>query len=163
MLAKLILFHSTVQIAVVLLIRKRMGLFFIKNHLLRCFYCFSLLNWIVALILSLLLKLPPRKLAPWFILWSFFLLRLLFIFMNIPSALAWNTVVMSGMEAPIDTWIFFNKLQKRLCRDFGPTPAVSPNPLAHLRNVASLNLLYSLHIRGSLDALIGCMVFCYHF
>ena len=107
MLAKLILFHSTVQIAVVLLIRKRMGLFFIKNHLLRCFYCFSLLNWIVALILSLLLKLPPRKLAPWFILWRFFLLRLLFIFMNIPSALAWNTVVMSGLEAPIDTWIFW--------------------------------------------------------
>ena len=58
---------------------------------------------------------------------------------------------------------FLNKLQKRLCRDFGPTLAVSPNPLAHLRNVASLNLLYSLHIRGSLDALIGCMVFCYHF
>ena len=35
-----------------------------ENHLLRCFGRPSLLNWIGALTLSLLLKLPPRKLKP---------------------------------------------------------------------------------------------------
>ena len=50
-------------------------------------------NWIGALTLSLLLKLPPRKLKPWFILWSFFLLRLYSISVNLPCSLAWNTVV----------------------------------------------------------------------
>ena len=44
----------------------------------------SLLNWIGAVTLSLLLKLPLRKLEPWFILWSFFLLRLLCISINLP-------------------------------------------------------------------------------
>ena len=37
----------------------------------------SLLNWIGALTLSPMLKLPPRKLQPWFSLWSFFVQRLL--------------------------------------------------------------------------------------
>ena len=36
------------------------------------------------LTLSLLLKLPPRKLEPWFVLWSFFLLKLLCISMSLP-------------------------------------------------------------------------------
>ena len=35
-----------------------------ENHLLRCSGGLSLLNWIGALTLSLLLKLPPRKLEP---------------------------------------------------------------------------------------------------
>ena len=38
---------------------------------------FSFQNWIGAFILSLLLKLPPRKLKHWLDLWIFFLLRLL--------------------------------------------------------------------------------------
>ena len=50
---------------------KWMGLFLRKNHLLRCWGWLSLLNWIGTLTLSLLLKLPPRKLEPRFILWSF--------------------------------------------------------------------------------------------
>ena len=49
-------------ITVVLLMWKWMGLFFRKNHLLRCWDWPSLLNWIWVLTLSLLLKLPPRKL-----------------------------------------------------------------------------------------------------
>ena len=55
-----------------------------KNHHLR--YCgwLSLLNWMVVLTLSLLLKLLPRKFEPRFVLWSFFLLRLLCVFINIP-------------------------------------------------------------------------------
>ena len=43
---------------------KRMGLFLRQNHLLRCCSCLSLLNWIEALTLSLLLKLPLGKLEP---------------------------------------------------------------------------------------------------
>ena len=35
-----------------------------KIHLLRCCGCLSLLNWIWAVTLSLLLKLPPRKCEP---------------------------------------------------------------------------------------------------
>ena len=57
---QLILFHgsnSTGTIAV-----KWMGLFFRKNHFLRCYGSLFLLNWIGTLISSLLLKLPPRKL-----------------------------------------------------------------------------------------------------
>ena len=42
--------------------KKWMGLFFRKNYILSFWGCLSLLNWIVPLKLSLLLKLPPRKL-----------------------------------------------------------------------------------------------------
>ena len=60
----------------------------------------SLLNWIGALTLSLLLKLPWRKLGPWFVLWSFCLLRLLSISIDLP----YNTVVMSGLLLLVATW-----------------------------------------------------------
>ena len=46
----------------VLLMQKCMGMFLRINHLLRCWGWLSLLNWVGALTLSLLLKLPPRKL-----------------------------------------------------------------------------------------------------
>ena len=49
-------------ITMVLLMWKWMGLLLRKNHLLRCWGWPSLLNWIRVLTLSLLLKLPPRKL-----------------------------------------------------------------------------------------------------
>ena len=61
MLEKLNLFCLT---NLVLLIRKLMGLSIQKNHLLRCWGCLFLKNLIGAITLSLLLKLPPRKLDP---------------------------------------------------------------------------------------------------
>ena len=64
---------------------------------LRCWTWLSLFSWIGALILSLLLKLPLRRLEPWFVLWSFFLLKLLCIFINLWYSHAWNTFVMSGL------------------------------------------------------------------
>ena len=64
----------------------------------------SLLNWIGALTLSLLLKVPPKKLEPWFVLWNFFPLRLLCISINLPYNHAWNTVVMSGLVLLVATW-----------------------------------------------------------
>ena len=61
-LGKLSWFCLTGLITMVLLMWKWMGLFLRKNHLLRCWGWPSLLNWIGFLTLSLLLKLPPRKL-----------------------------------------------------------------------------------------------------
>ena len=62
MLGKLNWFRLTGLITMVLLMWKWMGLFLRKNHLLRCWGWPSLLNCIGVLTLSLLLKLPPRKL-----------------------------------------------------------------------------------------------------
>ena len=118
---------------------KWMGLFLRKNHLLSCWGWLSLLNWIKALALSLLLKLPPRKLEPWFVLWSFFLLRLLFISINLPYGHAWNTVFMSGLVllvASCNCWVSYKNGYAGL---FGPLLAASLEPLAHRQNVASLS------------------------
>ena len=79
------LFHLTNLITLVLLMWKWMGLFLRKNHLLTCWGWLSLLNWIGALTLSLLLTVPPIKLEPWFVLWSFFLLRIFCISINLLS------------------------------------------------------------------------------
>ena len=72
------------------------SLFLWKNNILRCWGWHSLLNWIGAITSSILLKLPPRKLEPSFIL-CFFFLRLLCISINLPYGHAWNTVAMSGL------------------------------------------------------------------
>ena len=66
-----------------------MDLYFRKNHLLKYCYCISLLNWIGILTV----KNNPRKLEPWSVLWSMFLLRLLFVSINQPYYLAWNFVI----------------------------------------------------------------------
>ena len=58
-----------------------------------------------ALILSLLLKLPSIKLEPWFLLWELLLLRLLFVSINLPYNLAWNTANMPGLVLLPATWI----------------------------------------------------------
>ena len=93
MLGTLSWFRLTGLTTMVLLMWKGMGLFLRKNHHLRCLDWHSLLNWIGVVTLSLLLKLPPRKLGLWFVLWSFFLLRLLCISINPPYVHVWNTVV----------------------------------------------------------------------
>ena len=49
-----------------------------KNNFVKCWGYLCFLNWIGVLTLSLLLKLHPRKLEPWFVLWSLFLLNFLF-------------------------------------------------------------------------------------
>ena len=60
--------NNTIKlITLVILTWKWMSLFLRKNHLLRWWDCLPLLNWIGALTLSLLLKLPPRKLELWFV------------------------------------------------------------------------------------------------
>ena len=91
-------------ITLVLLMWKWIGLVFMKNHILRCWSWLSLLNWIMALTLSLLLKLPPRKVEPWFVLWSSFLLRLFCVSINLPHGHAWNTVVIFRLVLLVATW-----------------------------------------------------------
>ena len=61
-LANLSWLRLTGLITMVLLLWKWMDLFLRKNYPLRCWRWPSLLNWIGALTLPLLLKLPPRKL-----------------------------------------------------------------------------------------------------
>ena len=104
MLEKLNWFCLTGLIALVLLMWKWLGLFLSKNHLLRCWCWRTLLNWIGTLTLFLLLKLPSRKLEPWFVLWSFFLLKLLCISINLPYSHVWNTVAMFGLVLLVATW-----------------------------------------------------------
>ena len=104
MLGKLNWFCLTSLVRMVLLMWKWMGLLLRKNHLLRCWGWPSLLNWIGALILSLLVKLPSRKLEPKLALWSFFLLSLLCISRNLQYAHVWNAVVTSGLVSLIATW-----------------------------------------------------------
>ena len=58
---------------------------------------FSKLDWGS---LYFLLKLPPRKSEPAFVLGSFVLLRLLCISINLSYVHAWNTAVMSGRVCP---------------------------------------------------------------
>ena len=129
-----------------LLMWKWMGLFLRKNHRLRSWGWLSLLNWIGALTLSLFLKLPPRKLGPWFILWSFYLLRLLFIYKSsIRSCMEYCCHVWAG--APSCYLGVLDKLQKRICRAVGPLLATSLEPLAHPRNVATLYLLCMYYFR----------------
>ena len=104
MLGKLSWFHLTGLITMALLIWKWMGLLLRKIHLFRSWGWHSLLNWIWALTLSLLLKPPPRKWELKFVQWSFFLLRWLCITINLPYAHVWNTVVTSGLVPLVAAW-----------------------------------------------------------
>ena len=100
--------------------------------LLRFWSYLSLLNNIGALTLPPLLKLSPRKVGRWCALWSFFLMRLLFVSINLPYGLEYCCHVWAG--APICFLGFLNKAQKRIWRTVGLSPAASLEPLAHRRN-----------------------------
>ena len=97
MLEKLNWFCLIALIPLVLLTWKKMGVTSKKNHLLRCWGWLFFVNWIGALTLNL----APRKLKPCFILWSFFLLRLLCISTNLRYGHAWNT---SGLVLLAAIW-----------------------------------------------------------
>ena len=121
----------------VLLMWKWMCLFFRKNPLSRCLHWLSFLNRIGALTLSVLLK-KTRKLEPWFVLWSFFLLRLLCIskFAIWPNMQYYHHVWAGAHSCYLE---FLDKQQKQICRTNGPSLAASLESLAHCRKVASLS------------------------
>ena len=103
MLEKLSWCFLTGLMTLMLLMWKWMGLFLRENHLLRCWGWLALLNCLGSYII-LLIKVPPRKLKPWFVLWSFFLLRLVCISINLPYSYVWNTVVTSELMSLVATW-----------------------------------------------------------
>ena len=143
---------------------KWMVLFLRKNHLLRCWDWLSVPNRIGALTLFLLLKLPPRKLEPWFVLWSFFLLRLLCISIKLPT-----TTIRPCMEYCWNVWAgvpsryltLLDKLQKWLCRNAGASLAASLEPFAHRLNVASLSLFRTYYLGRSSSELAQLVPFPY--
>ena len=126
MLEKLYLFRLTSLITLVLLMLKWLGLLLSRSHLLRSWGSISVLDSIEVLTLSQWLKLPPRKLEPWFVLSSFFFLSLPCISINIPCDLAWNIFVITG----------------QVHRTVGPSLTVSLEALAHHPNAASSSLFY---------------------
>ena len=81
-------------------------------------------------------KLPPRKLGPWFILWRFFLLKLLY-----------EATIEPCMEHCCDVWAgapscYSELLQKRICRTAGSLLVASFEPLHIRQNIASSSLFY---------------------
>ena len=100
----------------------------------------SELDWGSYITVSLLLKLLQRKLEIWFVLWSFFLQRLLCISINLPwSCMEYFCYVWAG--GPSCNLELLDKLQKSICRTVGCSLAASLEPLAHHWNVASLSFL----------------------
>ena len=100
-----------------------------KNRLLRCWHWLSLLNWIGALTLSLLLKLPPRKLEPWFVLWSFFPRRLLCISMNLQPYMEYCCHLWA--DAPSCYLELLDELQTWICKTSNHSLAASLEHFAH--------------------------------
>ena len=107
-----------------------------KNHLLRWWCCHSLLNWIVAVTLSLLPKLSPSELEPWFALWSFFLLRLLYQSTMQPCMEYYCHFLTRARNCYLE---LLDKLQKQICRLLVLHFAASLEPLAHRRNCLFLS------------------------
>ena len=79
---------------------------------------------------------------PWFVLWSFFLLRLVFVSMNhtICPCMEYCCHIWAG--APSCYLELPDKLQKRISRTVSPSLATSLECLAHHQNVTSLSLFY---------------------
>ena len=112
MLRKLSWFRLTSLITMVLLMWKWIGSV-LEEKSSFMIWSWPFLNWIGVLILSLLLKLSPRKFDLWCVLWSFFLLRLFCISISLPYAHLWNTVVTSGLVPLVATWNCEESYKKR--------------------------------------------------
>ena len=114
------------------------GLFLRKNHLLRCWGWPSLLNWIGAHTLSLLLKLPPRKLkhSTKFLSPEFSLYLYKFV---ICPCMEYHCHIWAG--APRCYLELLVKLQKWICWSVGPSLAAPLESLVRCLNVAGLSLL----------------------
>ena len=87
---------------------------------------------------------------PWFVLWSFSLLKLFCIPINLLYGHAWNTVVMFGLTLQVATcncYISYKNgptgpTKRTSKRTVGPSLAASLESLTHRRNIASLSLFY---------------------
>ena len=121
---------------------KWMSFFLRKNDFLRCWGWPLFLNWIGALMLSLLLKLPPRKFGA-------LISSMKFLSPEVALYL-YKSTIHPCMEYYCHVWAgaascyleLLDKLQKRICGTVGPSLAASLEPLAPCRNVTSLSLFY---------------------
>ena len=144
MLGKISWFHLTGPITMVLLMWKWMGLFLRKNHLLRCWGWSSFLNWIGVLIF--VAKTASKKI--WALICS-----MKFLSPEVALYLSKSTLC-PCMEYCCFVWAgvpccyleLLGKLQKQIYRTDGPSIAASLEPLAHLRNLASLSLFYRYYL-----------------
>ena len=125
--------------------------------------------------IAILLKLSPGKLEPCFVLWSFFLQRLLCISINLPYWLCTKHCCHVWAGSTSCYLEMLDKIQKQIFRAVGSSPKVSLEPLAHCWNVASLSLfcqyLVDVHLKwlnwfyfhifmgGLVIILIDCMIF----
>ena len=110
----------------------KMDGFLMENHLLRYWGWPSLLNWIGALTLSLIgaLICSMKVLSPEVALYKF----------TICPCIEYCCHIGAGV--PSCYLELLDKLQKWICRTFGPSLTASLESLAHCQNVASLSLFY---------------------
>ena len=159
--------------------RKLTGLFFRKNHLLRCCGWLSLQNWIETLALTLLLV-PPnvsKKIGALIHSMKFLSPE---VALYLYKSTIWPCMKCCchvGGGAPSCYLELLDKLQKRICRTVGFSLVASLEPLAHCCNVASLSPFYRYYFGscwfelaqivppsyscagGLLVILIDCMIF----
>ena len=151
-----------------------MGLLLRKYHLLRCWCWLSPLNWIGAVILSLLLKLEPWKIEA--------LIRSMKFLSPEVVLYLYKFTIWPSMKycchiwARAPSWYFemLDKLQKWIWRMICPSLAACLEPLWHRRNVASLSLFSKYYFGrcsselahhflilevGLIVILVDCMIF----
>ena len=87
-------------------------------------------------------KTSSKKLEPWFVLWIFFPLKLLYLSINLSCGLAWNAVVMYGLMLLAATWNCYISYKNGYVVMLVLSFAASLESSGHLRNVTSLSLFY---------------------
>ena len=133
-----------------------------KNSSFKMLGWLFLLNWIGALTLSLLVKLPPRYLELWFVV-------LLFVLTPEVAQYFYKSTIRPCMTYCCHLWAgtsschleFLDKLQKWICRTIGFSFAASLKPFDHRRNVASLSFFYSYNFRRCSSELANWLHFLF--
>ena len=115
----------------------------------------SFLNWIGVCTLFFLLKLSFRKLECHFILWSFSIQFVFFLYMNLPCNLTQNTVVISGLVPLITSWIYWLSYIRECVKALGPTLAASYDSLLKCGQAKSAVTLKQILLNG-----LNCFPLC---
>ena len=127
--------HLTGLITLVLLIWKWMSIVLRKHHLLRCMGWLALLNWIIPCVISTA-KSASKKIRT--------LIHSIDFLSPEVALYLYKSTILPCMEYCCHVWAgaascyleLLDKLQKPICRTFGPSFAASLEPLAHCWNVA---------------------------
>ena len=133
MLEKLNFFCLTGLITLLVLMSKWMGLLFKKNHLLKCWGCLSLLNWIGLLHYLKLhyAKTASKKIGALFCSMKFLSPEV--------AVYLYSCTIQPCIEYCCHVWAgarshylkMLDKMKKQIFWTFGPSLAVSLEPLAH--------------------------------